>query len=267
MNNTSRRLRLYVFSVAFLTLAVAVLRSVALAKSFDVEIGYFAENAALPTLIYIMEAFCLFSVFSLFFLLPKGALESTPHPITTPGLVGAALSALSLLALAIVLITQIKLLHAPAALTVLAFLLLLVGAVYFGLSFMAKNAPASISLMLGYTVILGIAFLLAITYFDLGTQMNAPRKTSLHVCLLSVMLYMLYELRTLIGRPLPRVHLIAAAIAFFCCGSLGLSNAVGFLIGSYDSILYLLADLFAVSFAIYAGARAFAMHTAPAQAE
>jgi hypothetical protein len=136
-------------------------------------------------------------------------------------------------------------------LSVLALLLLLVSAAYFGLQFLAQTPPPKTLLLCGYGVILAAALLLSITYFDLYTPMNAPHKVSLHVALLSVMLYLIFDLRNLIGAPRPRGLGVCAAICFFFCTATGVSNAIAFLGGVYDDVMYFLFDLVTLGFAAY----------------
>lgn len=267
MSTPFRRLRLCLFCITFFTLTTAILRSAALLFAFDREIGYFATNSPFLSLIYVMVGICPILAFSLAFYIPRDTLAQGRNTLSTAALASSGVTALTALAVSITLIAHIATLKAPAPLTLLAFLLFFVASGYFFLSFLTQKQNA-MQLPLGYAVILAAALLLAVTYFDLNTPMNAPRKISVHLCLLSVMLYMLYELRVLINRPLPRVKVAVSGITFFICGSMGLSNAVGFIAGAHDNVLYLVCDLFSLAFAFYVATRTLSTQIiAPQQAE
>ena len=93
--------------------------------------------------------------------------------------------------------------------------------------------------------------MLGVTYFDRYTQMNAPHKLSLHLCALAIMFAMLYEERALLSRPMPRARAAATAIAASLCTIYALSNAIAFLGGVYDDLIYFLFDLVTLGFAAW----------------
>jgi hypothetical protein len=113
--------------------------------------------------------------------------------------------------------------------------------------------PLHTTLLCGYGVILAFALLLCFTYFDQFTPMNAPHKISLHLSLLSLMIYLFYDLRTLADEAMPRAAAVSSAIAFTLSLSTGVSNMIAFAAGKYHSAPYLAQDLLLVALAIYIG--------------
>jgi hypothetical protein len=191
--------------------------------------------------------------FSLLFFIQKGELPATRAPLSKAGLVGTALCALAFAATAVFLLTKVDSLPSPVIFTTLGAICAGLGAVYFALPFLGKADKAP---MLGYGVILAAALLLSVTYFDRYTQMNAPHKVGLHLCLLAIMTFMLYELRAMIGRAMPRALCVTSALCFFFCTVVGVSGIVAFIARIYTSFLYFVIDLLATGFALYIGSRA-----------
>lgn len=248
--------RMYLLAAAALTLCATILRTLALTTAFDADIGYFREGSPLVTAFYIIEGIALLAAFSLPFFVKRGTLPTGHPPLSLASLIATGIATLAAIAMAAILIAHIAVLSAPAILSVLCLFLLLATAIFFGFQFLAQNPPAKTLLLCGYGVILAAACLLSITYFDLYTPMNAPHKFSLHLALLSLMLYMLFELRILIGRPRPRGLGVLSAICFFLCATTGISNTIAFLAGIYNDVFALGIDLLLIAFALYVGTRA-----------
>ena len=255
------RLALYFGGAGALTLLITLLRSIALCAAFDAEIGYFRQGA-LSIIIYILQALGLVAAFAPLVLFQKDELRTERAPLSTVGLVAAGAAALSLIATAAYLVVRAvsaaggsATTVAPLPLMLLAALLFAAACGYFALQFLGKPHKAA---PFGYAVILAAVLLLSITYFDRYTQMNAPHKLSVHMAMLAIAVFLLYELRTFFGIARPRALAVTSAICFGVCASGGLSNLVGFLAGRYEDPLYLMADLVAVAMAFYVGARAVA---------
>ncbi len=255
MNRLSKPLRLYAAITAIFTLAATVLRSACLLLAFDAEIGYFQSKSALVTALYIMEGIFLLVALCLPLFWGKDQPSHSKPTLSLGSLIGAGVTAICAVLVSVCLFASLGSTAAPGGLLFFAALLLLVGAAYFVMAFLMQSPAPGTACALGYGALFGVACLLAVTYFDRYTQMNAPHKISAHLCLLTVMLFLVYELRLVIGRPMPRALMAASALAFFFNAACGISNVVAFLAGRYDSALYLSVDLFSVAFALYAGAR------------
>lgn len=251
------RYRLYLIGVGALTLLALLLRTLALLLCFDVDIGYFSTatftDGFLVSFLYTIEALAVIGSFSLLFFIRRGELPTKRAPLSKAGLIGTGFCALAFAAISVFLPTQINALPCPTIFTTLAAICSGLGAAYFILLFLGKTSNAP---LFGYGVILAAALLLSVTYFDRYTQMNAPHKVGLHLCLLAIMVFMLYELRMLINRSLPRALSVTSAICFFFCTVVGVSGIIAFIAGIYTSLLYFIIDLLATGFALYIGSRA-----------
>lgn len=272
MKNQKRlaRLPLFYLILALVTIGTIALRCVALLVSFQTEIGYF-ESGALPILLYVLEgvaaAFCL--VFP--FLINKEEATEPTSNASLGNLVTAGLCALAMIATAITLFLKMPR-NADGSLTgfailyVLTALLLLAGSAYFLLKFCEKQSLYA-SLPLGFIAVPSFALLLGVLYFDLYTPMNAPHKVSLQVVLLAVMIALLYELRVSLEVPRPRAAAAVYGFTAFACTSIGASNTVAFLVGTYQGVIYLLVDLLAVAFGAYFTQKCVAIARKPKECE
>lgn len=258
------RRHLYLAVIGALTLCGSILRALALCLQLDPVTGYFAEPAFLPAATLAIQILTVLLCLAPLFLFAKEELPTKRAPLSMAELIGCAVAVLCCVATAVYLFPRIYALPAPSVLVVAAILFLFIAAAFFATCFLGKPAP-----LCGYGVILAAALLLSITYFDRYTPMNAPHKVSVHLCLLSVMAYMLYDIRISIQRALPRALLAVSGICFSLCATIGVSNLIAFAAGVYDSPLYLLCDLFLIALALYVAARTVTplLPQSPAEAE
>ncbi len=243
------RATLFYLLSALLALLACTLRTLALFLGFDADIGYFRSGSPLVIATYICTALCVLCCATIPFLINIGAQPEEKDPLPAPRFISAAVCAAALCAAAFYLFTNASKVPAPQVLVLLTALCLLAGAVYFLLRLLGSK-PRTVT-ALGFFTILAAALCLATTYFDRYTQMNAPHKLSLHLCMLCIMFAMLYELRALLDRSLPRACTAATAIAAALCSVYSLSNTIAFLGDVYDNITYFLFDLVTLGFAAY----------------
>ena len=247
------RRRSFLIALGVLALVTLLLRALALITAFDAEIGYFKSDAALPVLTRVLEILALAACFVPLFLFNKNELPVTHRPLNLAARIAAGLAAVCLLAAAVFLLPRLSTIPAPRVLVLLAAVLLAAGSLYFVFLLRVKEAAAT---PFGYAVILGAVLLLSITYFDRYTQMNTPHKVSLHLSLLCVMVWMLFELRAVLGIAKPRGLAVTSSLCLFYPGVCGGSNVIAFLAGSYRDPLYLMGDLVCLGIAVYVACRA-----------
>lgn len=241
-------------SAAVLAVVACILRTLSLFLAFDSDPGYFRSGALLPILYYALAAVSILWFFSFLFRVRKNTpVPEYPAP-EAPLLCGRAVCAAAFAATAVLLILTAKSQAAPTVIPFLSGLFLLAGCAYFLLPIFGK-ADGTAPLLCGYAVIFGAVLLLCTTYFDRYTPMNAPHKVGGHLALLSLMLAMLMELRTKIGRRAPRIAAVLHMTAFFLCFTVGLSGLIAFAGGVYDDLTYLLADFLLFAFALYLAAK------------
>ncbi len=256
MQNKILTPRAYLLGSALLALLTAMLRALSLALSFDAASGYFT-GGALPAVYRIVAALSLVVLVAFPFAMLRGKVTAQRAPLTHSGICSACLCAV-LLFLNFICGCTLKSETLPALLWLAGLLSLLSAVVYFILQTPLVKASVNTHAVLGSLTIVALACLVAFTYFDVATPMNAPHKIDQHLALLAVILYLLYELRAKaeIGRPLALTT--AGGVAFFLAVSVGLSDTVAYLTGTFTSPLYLAEDLLLLALAVYIGARAMA---------
>lgn len=227
--------RIYLGAVGGATLLALLLRTLALFFDYDA-IGYFG-GGALSIITAILQALTVIGCIAYAILTKE---EKRPFPAVTSSADRwlSAVAACFFFAIAILL-----LLRAPTpghtAFAILAGLSLLIGAVYFVLQFLGLRGALSLCAV---GAILATVFFVMLTYFDLYTPMNAPRKISLHLSLLICALFLLYELRAAVATPMPRVHATVSAVCVAIALSMSGSNLIYSLACDRNG-LYLLGDV------------------------
>ena len=248
--------RAYLLGAALLAFFTALLRTLALTLSFDRASGYFTSGA-LPLLYRIIAILSLVAIVTIPPIFLRGKISPTRASLSRIGTCGALLTSLLLFMNFIVGCTIRSTILSPL-LWLMGLLSLLLSTVYFLLQTPRLAAGTSTHAILGSFAILALACLIAFTYFDITTPMNAPRKMDLHMALLAVILYLLYELRAKTDISHPTALSVFGGLAFFLTVSVGLSDIIAYLIGVFGNPLYLVQDLLLLTLAVYIGARSFA---------
>lgn len=249
MNTKSKSLgyRIYLISVVAAFAVALLLRTLSLFLSLD-KLGYFGDGV-LPILTAIVQIAATVGVALYPFFMKKDTLASDAKLSPVSGItaiLAAALLAASAV-FAVIGATESK----QPLLFVGAVLCLLCGIVYFVLRL--KNQNGAWALM-GFGIILAGVLLISLTYFDLYVPMNAPRKTSLHLALLAMMLYVLYEMRTALSRPMPRALAACSAACSVLTLSMAGANLI-YAIANGDGALYVSGNLLALAIGLFAGVR------------
>lgn len=247
-----RTLRIYYIGTLVLTLAATILRTLALTLSLDPTSGYFKAGAALPIALTALLAFST----AIILLSPLGLQNRIPTAAPQKNALhhaGSVLCALCFLVAFVGTCIAKKTVALPALLWPIAFLSLLAAVVYF----LAKTPLCPMGTVgeaiFGSLTLIAIACLIAVTYFDIDTPMNAPAKVHLHLALLALMLCLLYELREAVGIPIPRVRVAFTALAFFLAATVGISDLIA---SAARGFVYLSQDLLLTGLALYTATRA-----------
>lgn len=256
MSERFRTTRAFYLGAASVTLIATVLRTLSLALCLDRTSGYFKVSAVLPVCYQIFTALSLLALllFPLLALKDRVPTKSAEHTKFSDA--SALILALLFFLNFIGACTQ-KSDLLPTAIWFLGLVFLLGGTVYFILqAFRTRlRVTANMLTVFGCFAIFGAACLIAFTYFDIATPMNAPHKTDLHLSLLAMLLYLLYELREVAGIPRPRALTTFTALTFFLSLAVGASDLVAYLLGIYSDTAYLFQDLLLIGFALYTAAR------------
>lgn len=192
--------------------SAAVLQSTAILTAYASDRNYFVADTPLPLLAAILAILSGALGILSAILVEKETLAS---PVTSSIIVGLPAAA-GLGFGAFLLLTA-----STAPLSIVTALTML-GAALYSLLFcerIAARYPRALSL-LGFFAVAACAMINVYCYFDASLEMNAPVKVTVQTGLLFAMLYYTSEIRFVLGREKPRLHL-----ALSCCAlaSLALS--------------------------------------------
>ena len=259
---------LYFISAAFALLAVVgvVLRTAALFTVYDSDIGYYQTSAVLPDIFHIVcIAAVAFAALSILFLPEKAAFDYAP-PSSMPSFVRGGAAFAIVASSAYVGYVCLGLLGDRAIYTSVttgagtivekfAAILGFASIIYFALVLAGKAEEGEKHVYFGYCVILFVLMILAKTYFDFYTTMNSPNKLLLQISFMSIMLYMLYELRFPIGSGSPRGYWAISLAAFYLTAVCSIPGIIAFFAGIFTKNEYFVCHFLSLGFCAYIGAR------------
>ena len=254
MNAHGHKIHIYYLSAAFLAVVATVLRTLCLGLGFDRDIGYYARGAAMPVFLHVLEAVTVVCFFTLFFFVPREAMpaEKPTAPSRTRRIVPALVALL--FALNFVAFCRVNTGHGlPTALFVCGVLFIPAAVAFFLLPILGLARRRDLTVTLGILSVFGVVCLVAVTYFDAYTPMNAPHKTGLHLSFVPVLFYLLYTLRDAAGAPMPRAKAVASMTAFFAAFTVGVSDLLAYPMGAFKDPAYLAQDLLLIGIAVWIG--------------
>ncbi|MBR6709066.1 MAG: hypothetical protein IKL84_05245 [Clostridia bacterium] len=234
--NTSvhAKIKIYSYSLIGLSLILILLRILSLRFAFDVNIGYFSVNSPLPT---IADAILLLSTLwavSLFIFIPRGSFVLPAQSSSTLVQFCSALcgfiflfvggSAVMTYLRGTTMLSDFN--RRDSILFYLFCLSCLLSAIYFFTALSSACRTAGWRIILGFFPIIWAIISLARAYFNFYIAMNDPNKVAMHLGLMAAMLFFLQELRTLLGRPQPRLMLFFSLIALLFTGVGGVAASI-----------------------------------------
>lgn len=209
-----------------LTVLTAILRTLFLFTAYDAKTGYL--DRGLPTGL-IAALYCIGLIACLLpsFLLPKNLLEIQDKICPSLRMITGLLCAVTFFVCGVSFLGSGAIFSNKqdlfcGILSVVSTLFFLFSALSFHPAF--KGRFAGWIPWLGFAVIGALLLMLSTAYFDMTVAINGPFTAVYLFSLLSCAMFILLEIRRMIGRPLPRAHLASALIAFFLSASSSVGN-------------------------------------------
>ena len=193
---------------AILSIAAALLQTVALLTSYDAIANYFIRGSILPTLAVVFALLGAVGGTAAAILTDPKELNPTPFAqrlLQAPALLG-------FLAVAILLPIYGNRAATPR-LPIAAAVLLSLAVLYCilsGIPSMREKHSTAI-IFLGFATVIGCIVTVACYYFDISIDMNAPVKVATQIGILCSMLYFTCEIRYLLGKTMPRMYLAVSS--------------------------------------------------------
>lgn len=257
MKSTNKKI-LTSFSLLFavLTLATAALRCAALFTCYDDTIGYYDVGAALPMTYSVLYVFAMLAAAVLPLLLMKKSGELPSFGYSVSSRVGSAFFGVVLL-FGIFYGSVVGLMKDRfGKFDIFIVVFGLIGLVYFALVTSGKvYTKRQNCALFAYAFIVSIVVFLAKTYFDWTVPMNGTNKIMFHLALMSAMLYMLAEVRFIVGRPVRAVYASAALVCVYLCTSAALPGMVGYFAGLMPATAYFTGSFVMLAFSVYVVSR------------
>ena len=239
---TAKRKKILIFSISAraLTALATVVRVLALLKEFDLSVGYYARGAILPTVFNIIATlFVVASIVAIPTVFKSGdvAIAGQSRSCRFSSLLAVAGFALlawerwSDFMLVSDVYTGAKLIFALLSPILMLSLLTFFVACCFGLE------PSPLVAISGSLSIITLAVELAKVYNTFEIAINSPNKTLFQLTIISAMLYILAELRTVFSASRPRFYLFSLTTAIFFLGASSLPSIIASAAGTYENKL------------------------------
>ncbi len=259
MQKLSKNLKVWLYASFILTGLAIILLTVALFTDYDISSGYFKTSVLYSIFKGMCIVICALAAVTVI-TTPKGELNGDA-PLSAPVALPSAFIALiffcagmillgALLGLSMVCNTFTGIATADPALLGVGALFSFISAVYFILNCFPQDGKLSERhALFGFSVPIAVAIYLSISYFDLSISMNAPIKLLTQLSLIFFMVWVLYELRVPLNKPMPRLYFAFGIVTLFFAGAASVPYLVGMAAGiikapAYPTYLvYLLVSL------------------------
>ncbi len=280
MQKISKKLKICFYSALAVAVLSVILLTVSVFTAYDTSENYL-QNAPLPIIFTCCTVIgVLFSVATLF-IIPKGEL-SGDSPLTLPVTVASGFCAITLLIAATAiygaafdlggLASKFSGISSnPQPLLVVCGILTLISVVYFVLNCFMTSEDRKYNLALvGFAVPVTAVLYVAISYFDISVSINAHIKILFHYSMISFMIWSLYELRTLIGKPMPRIYFAFGLITTIFSSVSSIPWLIGFVAGRLEGPInpsYVIYSLISLGVCVYTAIRLYVFVSARALLE
>ena len=248
MQKLSKNLKVWLYASFILTGLAVVLLTVALFTDYDTSSGYFKTSILYSIFKGAGIVICALAALTII-TTPKGELNGDA-PLSAPVALPSAFLALTffcggmillgaLLGLSMVRNTFTGIATADPTLLGVGALFSFISAVYFILNCFPQDGKLNERhALFGFSVPIAVAIYLSISYFDLSVSMNAPIKLLTQLSLIFFMIWMLYELRVPLNKPMPRLYFAFGIIALFFAGAASVPYIIGIVAGIIKAPAY-----------------------------
>ena len=261
MKKASSILKIFLYSVAALTLLTPLLFTISMFTAFDADVGYFSSAKILP---YIQTALMTVSIIffaAIMFFFPKKSLPREKQESSKLDtfaslfcgivfLCGAAIKFFSTYNNTAAMSPSQKYLF--IAITISG----LIAAAHFIRDAIIPSGKAIGSKIIsGIFVIGNLLLTIVLEHTDYMVPINAPRKTLLFLGFISASMFIVQEMRAKTNILLPRAYMFFGATTTLICGTMSVSGLIAHYAGVFKCDSFLVYYLIALAFAIYASSK------------
>lgn len=257
-----------------IALLAAALRSIAYLTSFDSEIGYFNGGLFATAVNYLIILACAFALCGFIFISKEAKLpvklDNSGNAVFFSSVFAGFIMIADFAYKIYSMLGEEKFSYykfifdpmykaedsyfnrAKAIIEIVGLLASLLAAVCFFLR-SSKKANGRLCTWLGFFPIVRALASVAQIYFEMEVQMNHPSKLMLQFALIAIMFYFLCELRFYISEdhPRPRRFFVSGCIAYILAFSAGVSEMIGFFLGSLSRGDFCVEAFFCLTMSFY----------------
>jgi len=280
MQKISKKLKICFYSAIAIAFLSVILLTASVFTAYDASENYL-QKAPLPTIFTcLVAAGVIFSVATLF-IIPKGELNGD-SPLTLPVSIASAFTGITFLIAAIViygtafdlggLASKIPGISGnPQPLLILCGILTLISVVYFiSNCFMTSEDRKYTLALVGFAAPATGILYVAISYFDISVSINAHIKILFHYSMISFVIWMLYEIRSMLGKAMPRIYFALGLITVIFSSVSSIPWLIGFAAGKLTGPInpsYIIYGLISLGICVYTTVRLYVFVSARALLE
>ncbi len=255
-NPFSQKVKIYTQSAISLTVIAVLLRIFNFLFHFDTTVDYFNHS---PFHIAYL-ALCILTVawlLSSLFLIPRYSFSTKVKPRASfasrlTGLACACITAISFL-----FFRENMFFYANhAGIYNLLAIFSLLGIIYFAFQFIG-DIPPSFTVLTEYIVIVWLGMMLCATYLNLYVAMNSPFKITIHMALLSMMLYLIEDARLHTDHGFRIPYFTYTLIGIFNCSLASVPVLIAYALDLYHNVDYLFYAALSLCFLLFLCTRAY----------
>lgn len=256
MTTKTNKFKLMFFITSVITVITVALRTVAILTSYETGIGYYQRGAILP---YFHQALLIGSIIFIVvfsFLIKKNTAPlSLPAPSHISIFASFLCGTLQISSAVLLLLFQRGSMPPVTLAVILGFAFATVYFFYDALCPPAKKSPLCI--IPAMAAVIGLVAVIVKVHLDYTVTLNNPNKTLIFITFATVSLYMVQELRFIVGKPQPRLYAATASLSMLMCAALSIPG----IIGHYTNVLsggdFLIYYVISFGYAVYIFIRLF----------
>ena len=194
-----KKVKIYIFSSLLLSLISTSSYSLAYFYEFDTNVGYLNSSSILVSISTIISILTIIWISSLFITINKNEVSSVTISYSLRTRIISFFTALAFIICFVLRFFQANIIFSNT--TYICNFIGIFSSLYFLLiAFCTSESCINIKIISGIIPILFSALTITENHLNLFITMNSPIKTSLILAMMSIMLFMLYEIRSLANR-------------------------------------------------------------------
>ena len=226
------KFKLLFYSVIALSAIFSALRIISLLTVFEPDIGYYKADAIIPRIQQILAVCSVIFIIAFSSIIRKNETPiGRPFPTHFSNFASFLCGTLQICSSILILLFQRGSIAPVTIVIMLGFAFATVYFFYDALCPPEKKSPYSI--FPAMAAIVGLIAIIVKIHLDYTVTLNNPNKTLIFISLAAISLYMVQELRFIVGKPQPRVYLATASIALILSSALSIPGIIGY----YSNVL------------------------------